>query len=129
MITRLLDPRILVVAALGAFVAFGASAFAAANTVNSSIAGDGSGTVSGYTVSGIHYNLDATNPANIDSIALTLSSAPKAGSTLAIKWGGASYSSCGTPNGTLTTFTCTTTSPQAAVGPAANNALEVVVAD
>jgi hypothetical protein len=50
-------------------------AYAAANTVPASNAGDGSGTVSGYTVTNVHYTLDPTNPANISNVAFTLNSA------------------------------------------------------
>ncbi len=48
-------------------------AFAAANTVPGSNAGDGSGAVSGYTVSNISYALDATDPSLIDSVTFTVS--------------------------------------------------------
>lgn len=50
-------------------------AYAAANTVNSSYAGDGVGTVSGYNVTNVVYNLNAINPANIDSVSFTLNAA------------------------------------------------------
>ena len=50
-------------------------AFAAANTVPASSAGDGSGAISGYTISAIHYGLNATNPGNVDSVTFTLSAA------------------------------------------------------
>lgn len=59
--------------------------FAAANTVNPSKAGDGAGAVSGYVLSNIHYNLNATNPRNIDSVTFNLDSTPVAGSTITIK--------------------------------------------
>ena len=49
-------------------VAYG---FAAANTVPDSKAGDGSGAVSGYTISAIHYILDATTPSEIDTVTFT----------------------------------------------------------
>ena len=42
-------------------------AFADANTVPDTKAGDGSGTVSGYTVTGVVYNLNTTNPATLDT--------------------------------------------------------------
>jgi hypothetical protein len=42
--------------------------FAAANTVPDSGAGDGSGTIYGYAITNIVYNLNATNPGNIDSV-------------------------------------------------------------
>lgn len=66
--------RLLAVAILAA-LAVAAFGFAASNTVNDSKAGDGSGTVSGYTVSNIDYNLDPSNPANIDSVEFDLDAA------------------------------------------------------
>lgn len=50
----------------------GAYAFTATNTVPDSNAGSGSGTISGYTVSGIAYTLNATTPSDIDSMTFTL---------------------------------------------------------
>ena len=47
-------------------------AFAAANTVPDTKAGDGSGAVSGYTVTSVVYNLNTTNPATLDSVAFDL---------------------------------------------------------
>jgi hypothetical protein len=88
----------------GAIVA-GSYAFTAANTVPNSLAGDGSGTVSGYTVSAIHYNLNASNPQNVDSVQFTVNTAPTAGSTEKIVAGGNTYS-C---TNATTTVTCTTT--------------------
>ena len=67
--------RTAVIIAVAAALAFAAYAFTAANTVPSSKAGDGSGTISGYTVSNIAYTLDATNAANIESVAFTLDAA------------------------------------------------------
>lgn len=53
-------------------VAVGGMAYAASNTVPATVAGSGSGAVSGYTVSSLTYTL-ATNPANVASISFTLS--------------------------------------------------------
>ncbi len=47
-------------------------AFAAANTVPESKAGDGTGVISGYAVSNIHYILDASNPTIIDTVTFQL---------------------------------------------------------
>jgi hypothetical protein len=47
-------------------------AFAAANTVPDTYAGDGQGTISGYVVSAIHYTLDATDPSKINTVDFTL---------------------------------------------------------
>ncbi len=56
-------------------LAVSAYAFAAANTVPDTKAGAGQGTVSGYTVSLIHYDLNATDPSTIDDVTFTLDAA------------------------------------------------------
>ncbi len=48
-------------------------AFAAQNTVGSSLAGDGSGSVTGYTVTNIRYQLSTTNPYQIAAVQFDLS--------------------------------------------------------
>ena len=63
--------RFIPVMLLIAILVTAAFAFAAANTVNDSYAGDGTGTVSGYTVD-VSYTLNNLNPANVDSASLTL---------------------------------------------------------
>jgi hypothetical protein len=68
--------------AFAALLASGSYALTAANTVPASKAGDGTGTVSGYAASAINYTLNASNPANADSVAFTLDSTPPAGSEL-----------------------------------------------
>ena len=57
---------------VAAALATGAYAFTATNTVPTSSAGAGAGTISGYTVSGIAYTLNATTPSDIDSMTFTL---------------------------------------------------------
>ena len=52
-----------------------AYAFAAANTVPATKAGDGSGTISGYTITNVVYNLNATDPSTLDSVDFDLSAA------------------------------------------------------
>ena len=90
-------------------------------------AGDGIGAVSGYTISAVHYNLNATNPANIDSVTFTLNVAPVAGSTIKIKLvnAGTTWYTC-TNAGTA--VTCNNGSTLGASVSAADN-LEVVIAD
>ena len=108
----------------GAIVA-GTYAFTAANTVPASKAGDGSGAVTGYTVSTIHYNLNATTPSNVDSVTFNLDSAPVAGSTISVQLAAAgSWYSC---SNVAAAVTCATTAPQATV--LGVTALRVVVAD
>lgn len=60
---------VIVIALILAAVTF---AYAAANTVPASGAGDGSGDISGYTVSNIHYILNVANPQVIESVTFTL---------------------------------------------------------
>ena len=64
--------RILGILVVAAALATGAYAFTATNTVPGSSAGSGSGTISGYTVSAIAYQLNTTTPSNIDSLTFTL---------------------------------------------------------
>ncbi len=59
-----------VLAAL-ALVLVGRAAFAAANTVPASSAGAGSAAVSGFTITAIDYNLNATTPTNVDTVTYT----------------------------------------------------------
>jgi hypothetical protein len=96
---------------------------AAANTVPASKAGDGSGAISGYTVSAIHYVLNAV-PTTIDSVTFTLNSTPVAGSIAKIKLvaAGTTWYSC-----TIATANVTCTTTGASVSTA--DSLSVVVAD
>ena len=115
--------RITAVALMAGALVAGSYAFTAANTVPTSHAGDGSGTVSGYTVSSINYNLNASSPQNVDSITFSLDTAPAAGSTIKIVIASGTYS-C---TNVSTAVTCDTTSPQATV--AGITSLRVIVAD
>lgn len=117
--------RVLIVAVLASLLATGAFGLTAANTVPDSRAGDGAGTVSGYTVSNVDYTLDATDPANIDQVAFDLDADPS-GSDIQVKLvsTGSDWYTC---SNTGVSVTCDTTSPQATV--AAVDELRVVVAD
>jgi hypothetical protein len=107
---------------LGVLVA-GTYAYTAANTVPASKAGDGSGAVSGYVVSAVHYNLNGTSPQNVDSVTFTLDAVPAAGSTIKAQVDGSNWYTC---TNVTTAITCTTTSPQATVLGATS--LRVIVA-
>lgn len=92
---------------LVAFVFAGvATAFAAANTVPDTRAGDGSGTISGYTVTNVQYHLNSSNPASIDSVSFTLDAAA---GTVQIKLvsSGSTWYSCSNTGGN--NWSCTTT--------------------
>lgn len=95
-------------------LAAGVYSSTASSTVPAGRAGDGSGAITGYTVSNLLYNLDATSPQHIDSVTATLSAAPAAGSTiklgLAGSTGATTWYTCSASGSSLT---CPTTSPQA----------------
>ena len=99
--------------------------FAAGNTVGPSSAGDGAGTVSGYTISNITYTLDSSNPTDIDGVSFTLSGAAAAG-TVYVEMNSnlGTWFSC-TMAGT--TATCDTTALNVPVG-SAFTSLRVVAA-
>jgi hypothetical protein len=84
-------------------LAAGVYAFAAANTVPESGAGDGSGTISGYTISAISYALNATTPTNIDSVSFTITPTGGASAPTTVYAqlnGGGSWYSCSLAAGT-----------------------------
>lgn len=118
---RLSLTKLAVAAAAAMAVAGAAYAFTASNTVPNSVAGSGSGTVSGYTVANVHYALDATTPSNVDSVTFTISPAvPSTGSgkvvvQATLSSGGPNTYTCSTDTGG-TNVTCATTSPQLTAG-------------
>ncbi len=107
-----------------ALIAGGAWAYTAANTVPASKAGDGTGTVTGFVLSTIKYNLNAANPGNLDSVTFALDSTPAAGSTIKVQLAAAgTWYTC---TNVAANITCNTTAPQATV--AAVTALRAVIA-
>jgi len=95
-------------------------AFTASNTVPNASLGQGSNTISGYTVSSVVYTQNATTPSNIDQVAFTISPAAAGSVKVQLASGGAWYT-CSNSSGSVT---CATTSPQADAG--STNALNVV---
>ncbi|MCC6961424.1 MAG: hypothetical protein IT301_16375 [Dehalococcoidia bacterium] len=85
--------RLLVLGALG-IVAAATLGFAATNTVPDSNAGDGSGAVSGYTVTNIHYTLGA-NPATTSQVSFDVTPAFSSTGTNVISLdGGTTWITC-----------------------------------
>lgn len=100
-----------------------ATAFAASNTVPATSAGEGTGSISGYTVTNVQYHLNTTTPSNIDSVSFTLSaSAGTVAIELLPSTTGYSCTNTGGNN-----WSCSTTSPQATVAPATQ--LDVIAAN
>ena len=95
----------------------GAYAFTASNTVPATTVGAGSGVVSGFTVTNLHYTLNTATPANIDSLTFTISptvpstSSGKVVVAAALSTGGPTNYTCSTDTAG-STVTCPTTSPQ-----------------
>ena len=111
-------------AVLAGAIGIAGFAFTASNTVPASKAGDGTGAVTGYVVSSVHYGLNGTDPSKADSVTFNLNSTPAAGSTIKTKVGGVWYD-C---TNTAAAVTCdTTVGTQATVQPITS--LQVVVAD
>lgn len=112
-----LGSRIAIGLAITASVGGAMQVYTAANTVTSEKAGDGTATISGYTVSGVAYSLNASNPQNIDSVAFTTNAAASTVKARLVTTG--SFYSCSTTNSpTNTAWSCATTSPQATVAAA-----------
>jgi len=115
--------KVLLLAAALLILSTTAYAFAASNTVPVSNAGDGSQVISGYTVSSVHYNLNASNPANIDSLTFTISPALPAGGTVTVQLVSAgTWYACSVSGGI--NVTCTTAGATAS----GSNNLRIVIA-
>ena len=67
--------KILFVLFIVVAISVAAYAFAASNTVPATKAGDGTGAVSGYTVTSVVYTLNGTDPSTLDSVAFDLGAA------------------------------------------------------
>lgn len=104
-------------------LALGAYAYTAANVVPASKAGTGAGAITGYTVSGITYTLNATTPTNLDGVAFSISPTAAATVRAQLASAGAWYACVNTAG----SVSCDTTSPQATVAGATQ--LTVVAAD
>jgi hypothetical protein len=107
--------RLLIVVVLVLLAATGAYVFTASNTVPATKAGSGSAAITGYTVSNVAYNLNATDPNNIDTV--TFDIAPTAAGTVKIQLlGGGTWYDCTNTSGSVSCDT--TVGTQATVNPA-----------
>jgi hypothetical protein len=116
MFQNVVQTKILMAAIAVVVIGGGVYAFTASNTVPNTTAGAGAGTVSGYTVTNLHYSLNATTPANIDSLTFTISpvipstSSGKVVISAALSSGGPINYTC-TTDTTGATATCATITP------------------
>lgn len=69
---RFFSARTFLVLALALILSVATYGFAATNTVPDSSAGDGSGAISGYTITNVRYGLNATEPGLIDRVTFTM---------------------------------------------------------
>ena len=113
--------KVLSVVMVAILLAVSAYAFADANTVPTTKAGTGAGAISGYTVSNVVYNLNASDPTLLDSVDLTLDAAA---TNVQIKLvaAGSTWYDCTNTSGNV--WNCDTTTPAQTV--AAMDELEVV---
>lgn len=105
-------PRMMLAGFMLAFLAIANFAFAAANVVPEVGLGDGSGTVSGYTISGITWTLVAANPSTVQSVAMNVAPTGGAGAATKVRItvnAGVTWISCTGPVGN--TWTCTFGTP------------------
>ena len=113
--------KVLSVVMVAILLAVSAYALAAANTVPTTKAGTGAGAISGYTVSNVVYNLNASDPTLLDSVDLSLDAAA---TNVQIKLvaAGSTWYDC--TNGSGNDWSCDTTAPAQTV--ASMDELEVV---
>lgn len=113
--------KVLSVVMVAILLAVSAYALAAANTVPTIKAGTGAGAISGYTVSNVVYNLNASDPTLLDSVDLSLDAAA---TNVQIKLvaAGSTWYDC--TNGSGNDWSCDTTTPAQTV--ASMDELEVV---
>ena len=97
--TRNRRRRLVLAALLALVVAAAAYGFTATNVVPSSYAGDGNGTINGYTVSNIAYTLNTTDPTKVDKVTFTLSAAATTVKAKAVA-SGSTYQDCTVTGGT-----------------------------
>jgi len=98
--------KVSVVVMFIAILAATAYAFAASNTVPNTKAGDGQGTVSGYTVTSVAYTLNATDPSTLDAVTFDVGAAAVQVKVQLVATTGTWYACV---KGTGTTWSCDTT--------------------
>lgn len=106
--SKIFRPRTLTAIALILLIAVVAFAYAAANVVPESGAGDGTGTVSGYTITNITYSLLASDPSKISSLTLDVAPTATAGAASDVRItvdSGTTWITCTGPS--TNTWTCT----------------------
>jgi hypothetical protein len=107
--TRMRRRALLISAVLAVVLSIGGYAFTASNTVPNATLGQGANVISGYTVSSVAYNLNASTPSNVDSVSFTISPATATSVKIQLAAAGSWYSCTNTAG----SVSCATTAPQA----------------
>jgi len=105
---KLLQPKYLTLVLVLIILASAAYGLAAANVVPETGAGEGTGTVSGYTISNIAYTLLTTDPSKVESLSIDVAPTEGAGAAGDVRItvdAGTTWISCTGP--VTTTWTCT----------------------
>jgi hypothetical protein len=101
--------RLVWLAVLVGALSIGSYAFTASLTVPSSAAGEGSGTVNGYTVGTPVYTLNAVDPTKVDQVVLNVSATVTASTTVTVSANaGVNWQTCtqGTISSGAANYTC-----------------------
>ena len=117
---RMRRQALLLSAVVAVALSIGGYAFTASNTVPNATLGQGANTISGYTLTSVAYNLDATTPTNLDSVSFTIAPTTATSVKAQLAPAGTWY----TCTNTAGSVSCPTTSPQATAASA--TALNVV---
>ncbi|TAK14899.1 MAG: hypothetical protein EPO32_00080 [Anaerolineae bacterium] len=103
---KFMRPRNLLIVSALALLLVTVVAFAAANSVPETGAGDGTGVVSGYTVTAIDWDIQAANPLLVDNVVFTVTPTAGAGNATEVYVtvdAGANWITC---TNVLTVWTC-----------------------
>jgi hypothetical protein len=124
-ISRVFNRRTAVLGLLLVILATAGFGFAATNNVQNSRAGDGTGAIAGYSVTNIHYELDANDPSQFASVSFDIAGGQAVPDTVRARAGAGPWSApCTVPDSNdPDRFTCVISG---AVAPA--ETLQVVAA-
>lgn len=107
---RFLVPKLLAIGLILFSISVVVYGYAAANVVPESGAGDGTGTISGYTISNIDYNLLGSDPTKLESINMDVTATDGANTPEDVRItvdSGTTWVTCSGP--VTNTWTCTFT--------------------
>ena len=121
--SKIVSIRLFVAAALVLVLMAAGYGFANTNTVPASYAGDGNNTITGFTITNVHYTLAGTPSNAMSSVDFTLAPAPGISGTAYVSLdGGTTWQAC-----TLTGANASCANP--GVTPLAATSLRIVAAD